>query len=60
MSFVTKDLCFTYESTQILDHISLDTRKGEFVGIIGPMEAAKARCSNVCTAYSNRTAERFS
>lgn len=36
------DVCARYGETQVLDHVNLDVRAGEFVGIVGPNGGGKS------------------
>lgn len=37
-----RDVCVSYGSTRVLDHVGLDVKAGEFVGIVGPNGGGKS------------------
>lgn len=42
-----KNISFSYESKRVLDNISLNIQKGEFIGLIGPNGSGKSTLVNI-------------
>lgn len=46
-----EDICFSYKSKNILKNISLEIKKGEFLGIIGPNGSGKTTLLRIMTGF---------
>ncbi len=49
------DVCVSYGSAQVLDHVTIDVRKGEFVGIVGPNGGGKSTLLRAALGLTSTT-----